>query len=184
MRVLLGVVTALLLGLALVARTGLAEPPPPMEQRDITKVIAALEADKSRRADLAAVRFAAEVLHHEKVSAPVGSPLTTLGPWGDNTSLLTAENQLNGCAPLAADAQKKASAIVSEFGELTPPLLRAWTIAGEGKTDAAAKLFVSSFESLAIKAECPSEHPMYSYRRVSRLRAMLACIKTIAPSAT
>lgn len=182
MRILFAAVMAVALGVVLVSRTGHAEPPPAMEARAIDKVIAALKADKTKRADLAAVRFSAEVLGAKTVSAPVGSPLTSLGPWGDNTALLDAEAAMGACAPMSADQQKKASALHKEFGGELAPLLRAWTLAGEGNKDAAVKLFTESFDAASIKGACPSEHPMYSYRRTSRLSTVLSCIRTIDPA--
>lgn len=182
MRLVLAAVMAVAVGIALVANVGHAEPPPAMEQRPVEKVITALKAEKGRRSDLAAVRFSAEVLGAKTVAAPVGSSLTTLGPWGDNTALLSAEAALGTCAPMSADQQKKASALRKEFGDELPPLLRAWTLAGEGNKDEAVKLFTGAIEALRIQGECPSEHPMYSHRRTSRLSTMLSCVRTIDPS--
>ncbi len=177
MRTLLAAVTAVLVGVVLVARVGFAEPPPPMEQRPVEKVVAALQAKKDRKADLAAVRFNAEVFGATTVSAPVGSPLETLGPWSDNTALLEAEASMNGCvAP-----RKSAVALHKEYGDTLPPLLRAYALAADDKKADATKLLVSTLESQAITGACPSEHPMYSHRRSGRLTYMLACIKTLDP---
>lgn len=182
MRIVLAAVMAVAVGVALVSTLSHAEPPPAMESRPIEKVIAALKTEKDRRADLAAVRFSAEVLGARTVSAPVGSALNRLGPWGDNSALLSAEAAMGSCAPMSADQQKKASALRKEFGDDLAPLLRAWTLAGEGNKDEAVKLFTASIEGLRINGECPSEHPMYSHRRTSRLSTMLSCIRTIDPA--
>ncbi|MGV3623408.1 MAG: hypothetical protein ACO1OB_21490, partial [Archangium sp.] len=158
MRILLAAVMAVAIGVVLVSQTGRAEPPPAMENRPIDTVITALKAEKGRRGDLASVRFSAEVLGAKTVSAPVGSELHRLGPWGDNTALLTAEAAMGSCAPMSADQQKKASALKKEFGDDLPPMLRAWTLAGEGSRAEAVKIFTSSIEDLRIKGSCPSEH--------------------------
>lgn len=177
MRTLLAAVTAVLVGVALVAQLGHAHPSPPMEQRPVEKVIAALQARKDRKADLAAVRFNAEVFGATTVSAPVGSPLDALGPWGDNTALLEAEASMNGCvAP-----RKSAIALHKEYGDTLPPLLRAYALAADDKKADATKLLVSTMESQAITGACPSEHPTYFYRLSRRLKYMFACIKTLDP---
>ncbi len=181
MRVLLAAVSALILGVALVAHTGFAEPPPAMEPRPIEKVIESLKGEKDRRSDLAALRFYADVFGGKTVSAPVGSALNRLGAWGDNTALMSAENSLNGCRPLEPEAQKKASALAKEFGDDLPVLLRAYAIAGEGKQKEAAAMFVSTLEGMRVSKECPGEHPMYSYRRTGRMELILACVKTLEP---
>lgn len=182
MRVLLAAVSALIIGVALVANTGFAEPPPAMESRPIEKVIAALKTEKDRRSDLAALRFYADVFGGETVSAPVGSALNRLGAWGDNSALMSAENALNGCKPLEPEAQKKASAIVKEFGNELPVLLRAYAIAGEGRQKDASALFVSTLEGMRVSKECPREHPMYSNRRIGRMTLILECVKTLEPT--
>lgn len=153
-----------------------------MENRDVKQVIAALEKQKGRRADLAAVRYFAEVYGGTMISAPVGSPLDSLGAWSDNSALMSAESSLNGCKDLPPEKQKAASALLAEFGADLPVLLRAGAMAGEGKKKEAAALFVSTLESMAPPStDCPSEHPMYSYRRVGRMKLIIECVKTIEP---
>ena len=182
-RSLAGALAVAALAVVVVGRSGFAEPPPPMEPRDVKPVIAALAKDPSRRADLAAVRFYAEVFDGQKVSAPVGSPLTTLGAWSDNTALQAAESAMGTCAALpSGEKLTKASALAKEFGAQLPPLLRAYTLAAEGRKPDAVTLFLSNFERAEAPAECPGEHPMYSYRRLSRLTLMLSCIKTLEPA--
>ena len=182
-RSLAGALAVAALAVLVVGRAGFAEPPPPMEQRELKPVIAALAKDQRRRADLATVRFYAEVLDGKTLSAPVGSPLTTLGPWSDNTALEAAESAMGTCAALpSGEKLAKASALAKEFGDQLPPLLRAYTLAAEGKKADAVALFTATFERAEVPAGCPGEHPMYSYRRHSRLQRMLACIKTLAPA--
>lgn len=175
----MAVLAAVVLG-----RAVFAEPPPPMEEREVKPVIEALKKAKGRRGDLAAVRFYAEVFDGTTVSAPVGSPLETLGAWGDNGALMSSEGSMAGCAAPPPEKQKLASALLKEFGNELPVLLRAYTLAGEGKKSEARALFVSTYESIAPPEKgCRSEHPMYSHRRVGRMTAILQCIKTVDPKA-
>jgi len=154
-----------------------------MEQRDIKPIIDAVTKDKNRRGELASLRFYAEVFDGKTVSAPLGSPPTTLGAWSDNDALMRSETQIGSCATLlTGEKLQKASALSKEFGDALPVVLRAFTLASEGKKDDAATLFTSTLEGSAAPAECPGEHPMYSYRRVSRMTALLGCVKAIAPS--
>ncbi len=181
-RSLAGALAIAALAVAVVGRSVFAEPPPAMEQRDLSKVIAALTKEKGRRADLAAVRFYADVFGGKQVAAPIGSSLTTLGAWSDNGALMSAESSMN-CAALPTGEQlKKASAISKEFGDELAPLLRAYTLAAEGKKSEAVTLITATFERSTASAACPSEHPMYSYRRSSRLSLMLDCIKALEPA--
>lgn len=182
-RSLAGALAVAALAVVVAGRAVFAGPPPPMERREVKTVIAALEKDKSRRADLASVRFYAEVFDGTHVSAPIGSPLTTLGPWGDNDALLTSESAMGTCAALpTGDKLQKASALSREFGDALPPLLRAYTLAAEGKKADAVTLFVASFERATAPDACPPEHPMYSYRRAGHLSQLLSCIKTLEPA--
>ena len=181
MRSLLAAVSVAVVAVLLLARSVLAEPPPPLEPRPLPVVIEALTSAKGRRGDLAAARFYAEVFGATSINVPVGSSNDTLGAWGDNEALMGAEAALNGCEPLPAEQQKKASALAREFGDALPPLLRAYTLAGEGKQKEAVELFVGAFEDALPSKACPGEHPMYSGRRVRRMSGMLACIKTLAP---
>lgn len=180
MRSLLAAVATLLVAAALLARASRAEPPPPSESRDIKKVIAALEAKKpALRAELASVRWAAEVAGVTQVSAPVGSSLETLGPWGDNEALLGVES---GCAPLDEKQLASAAALLKEYGDALPVLLRGHVLGQQGKTTDAAALF-SGFIATQLPdgRACPGEHPMYSHRRVSRMSLALQCLERFAP---
>jgi hypothetical protein len=181
MRSVIAAVTVLLVSVVLLARAGLAEPPPPMEKRDIKKAIAALEKEKGRRGDLAVLRFASEVLAQTHVNGPVGSPITTLGAWSDNETLLSVEAALGGCGALDAEKEKKASALLKEFGGDLPLVPRAWTMGREGKKTEAAALLVDELKRFDLSKGCPGEHPMYSYRRISRMEVLLSCVKTFDP---
>lgn len=181
MRSLVTAVTVLIVSVVLLARAGFAEPPPPMEKRDIKKAIAALETEKGRRGDLAVLRFAAEVLEETHVSGPVGSSLTTLGAWSDNETLLSVEAALGGCGALDAEKEKKASALLKEFGGDLPLVPRAWTMGREGKKTEAAALLVDELKRSDVGKRCPGEHPMYSHRRISRMEVLLSCVKTFDP---
>lgn len=180
-RSLVGALSVAVFAVLLIGRSVLAEPPPPMEEREVKPVIEALKKAKGRRSDLAAVRFYAEVFDGTTLSAPVGAPLETLGAWGDNDALMSAEASLSGCVDLPPEKQKVASALLKEFGNDLPVLLRAYTLSGEGKKKEAKELFVSTYESVAIplKGSCPGEHPMYSHRRTGRMNLILQCIKGV-----
>jgi hypothetical protein len=178
----LGALAVAFLAVVIVGRSVWAEPPPAMEARDLAKVIDALKKSKGRRSDLASVRFYAEVFDGTTIRAPVGSAYDVLGPWSDNGALMDAEARLSGCAGLPPERQKAASALLKEYGTDLPVLLRAYTMAGEGQKKEATELFVATFEASAIATKsCPSEHPMYSHRRVGRMQSILACVKTIDP---
>lgn len=180
-RSLIGALSVAMFTVAVLARSVFAGPPPPMEVREVKPVIEALKKAPGRRHDLAALRFYAEVFDGTTVSAPVGSPLETVGAWGDNDALMSSEGAMAGCAALPAEKQKLASALLKEFGADLPVLLRAYTLAGEGKKSEAKALFVSTYESIAPAKGCPGEHPMYSHRRVGRMTSILACIKAVDP---
>lgn len=175
MRILLAAVMAVAVGFMLVSRTSHAGPALMPEERPVDTIIAALTTEKNRRAELATVRFGAEVLGAKTVPVPPGSALSTIGSWADATTLLT------DCAPMNADQQKKATALRTEFGDALPAVLTAWTIAGEGNKPEAVKRFTRAIDAYGIKGECPGEHPSSSYRRVSRLSAMISCVRTIDP---
>ncbi|MFT3711257.1 MAG: hypothetical protein QM817_26805 [Archangium sp.] len=177
----LGAVAVAVFAVLMVGRSVFAEPPPAMEVRELPRVIDALKKAKGRRTDLAAVRFYAEVFGGTELRAPVGSSLETLGAWGDNEALTSAEGSLNGCPALEPEKQKIASALLKEYGNELPVLLRAYTIAGEGKKKDAADLFAQTLESISTGAKCPGEHPMYSYRRTGRMTLILACVKSLDP---
>jgi hypothetical protein len=176
----LGAAAVAVFAVLVVGRAVFAEPPPPMEPRPLPKVIEALKKAKGRRADLAAVRFYAEVFGGTELQAPISSPMDTLGAWSDNGALMSAEQAMNDCAELEPAKQKAASALLKEYGDDLPVLLRAFTIAGEGKKKDAADLFASTLEGSGSD-KCRSEHPMYSYRRVGRMQLMLACVKRLDP---
>ncbi len=181
MRSRLAALTVVVVSVLLLSRAGFAEPPPAMEQRDIKKAIAALEKEKGRRSDLAVLRFASEVLGETHVNSPVGSPLTTLGAWSDNETLLSVERSLGACGALDAEKEKKASAVFKEFGSELPLIPRAWTMGREGQKAEAATLLVDELKRYDLSKGCPGEHPMYSYRRISRMEVLLSCVKTFDP---
>ena len=160
-----------------------AEPPPPMEQRELSKVVEALKGDAALKPQLAAVRFYGEVLGGTTIRAPVGSPLTTLGPWGDNEALLSAEALIEGkgCGPPGAAELKAAGALLTQFGPALSPALRGYTLLHQGKLDEAADIFGKLIDGALPEAGCPGEHPMYSGRRVARMTMALHCLERAAP---
>ena len=129
------------------------------------------------------MRFAGEVLGTKSLQAPIGSTLETLGPWSDNGALLGAEQSIasRGCGALSADELKAASALLKEYGEALPQTLRAYTLGQEGKKAEAADQF-ASFIDQQLPGACQGEHPMYSYRRTSRISFALQCLKAFAPT--
>ncbi|MDP2275963.1 MAG: hypothetical protein Q8K32_34790 [Archangium sp.] len=183
MRSLLVACAVLGLAVALLARSVSAEPPPPTEPREISKIVEALEKKPGSKSELASVRFYAEVFAQKSMQAPIGSPLETLGPWGDNGALLGSENQIaaRACGALTAKELEAASAILKAYGESVPLTLRAFTLGHQGKKTEAAALFRSFIDKEKTVAACPSEHPMYSHRRTSRLSFALQCLKVFAP---
>ncbi len=183
MRSLLVACAVVALWVALLSRNVSAEPPPAMEPREISKIVEALEKKGASKSDLAAVRFYAEVFAQKSMQVPIGSPMDALGPWGDNGGLLGSENQIaaRACGALTPKERESASAIYKEYGEAVPLTLRAFTLGQQGKKADAAALFTSFIEKEKTSAACPSEHPMYSYRRTSRLSFALQCLKVFAP---
>ena len=179
MRSLLVAVVVLGLAVALLALPVSAEPPPPMERRDLAKITAALKAKPELKSSLASVRFYGEVLRQTALQAPTGSPLETLGPWGDNGALLGSEGVIanHKCEALGADELAKASAIMKEYGDALPVTLRAYTLGQQGNKEEATKLFTTFIDEQLPKGACPSEHPMYSHRRSRRIEFALQCLK-------
>jgi len=177
MKSLFGALVVLGLSIALLAR---AEPPPAMERRELSKIIAALKT----KAALASVRFYAEVLGAKELQAPVGSTLDTLGPWSDDGALLGAEQLIDraACGPLAPAQLKVASALLTEYGDVLSPSLRAYTLGQQGKTAEASDGFAAFIDAQTPGVGCPGEHPMYSYRRVARIGFALRCVKAFPPA--
>ncbi len=181
MKSLFGALVVLGLSIALLAR---AEPPPAMERRELSKIIAALKTKPGAKAALASVRFYAEVLGAKELQAPVGSTLDTLGPWSDDGALLGAEQLIDraACGPLAPAELKVASALLTEYGDVLSPTLRAYTLGQQGKTAEASDGFAAFIDAQTPGGGCPGEHPMYSYRRVARIGFALRCVKAFSPA--
>ena len=170
-------------GVVLLRGVSRAEPPPAMESRPIAQVTDALKKTPALRSELATVRFAAEVFDEATVSAPIGSALTTLGPWSDNGPLLKLEGRLSP-AELSPLKKKAASALLKEFGASLPLSLRAFTLAQEGKKKESLATWLEFAKQQTItSATCPSEHPMYSARRASRLESVLTNAAPLASDA-
>lgn len=167
--------------LAVLVRSSRAEPPPMTEPRSVKDVLAALKASKADAATLSSVRWYAEVTHETTLQAPVGSPMTTLGPWSDNGPALAAESALGNCAPLAEADAKAAAALLKEFGAALPPALRGVALAQAGKVDEAAALYREATLSMLPEGACPGEHPMYSHRRAGRMARQLSCLERWQP---
>ncbi|MBL8923682.1 MAG: hypothetical protein JNJ54_32810 [Myxococcaceae bacterium] len=165
------------------ARSSHAEPPPAMEPRKAGEVLAALKSTKAPAATLSSVRWFLEVTHGTVVQAPMGSPPSTLGPWGDNGPLLEAERALGDCAPLGEADAKAALALLAEYGAALPPALRGVALAQSGKVDEAAALYRETTLSMLPAGACPGEHPMYSHRRASRMQRQAACLERWEPKA-
>jgi len=178
MRALFGAGVVLCLAVAMLAR---AEPPPAMENREISKIIAALKEKPTMKVELASVRFYAEVFGGTQLEAPMGSSLTTLGAWGDNGGLMAADASISNsnCGPLEPAQLVAASALLKEYGETLPLTLRAYTLGQQGKKAEAAELFATVGEF--PEGPCPGEHPMYSGRRVGRIGYALMCVEAFAP---
>lgn len=174
-------VLVVVLSVLVLARSSRAEPPPPMEPRKVGEVLAALKATKAPATTVSAVRWFAEVSHGATVSAPVGSPAHTLGPWGDNGPLLEAERALGDCAPLNEADAKAAGALLAEYGAALPPALRGVALAQSGKVDEAAGLYRETTLAMLPAGACPGEHPMYSHRRASRMQRQAACLERWQP---
>jgi len=178
-------VAAGLAALSLVAlvRSSLAEPPPMMEPRPVAEVLAALEASKADAATMASVRWYVEVTRGAVLQAPVGSPKSTLGPWGENGALQAAEDDLRDCTPLAIPEAQAAIALHKEYKDALPPMLRGVALAHQGKLDDAAALYRATALASLPGNSCPSEHPMYSHRRIGRLQRLLSCLERWQPKA-
>ena len=183
MRSLFLAVAVLGLAVALMSRSVFAGPPPPMESRELKQIVEALKKKPALKTELASVRFAGEVLGTKTLQVPIGSKLDTLGPWSDNGALLGAEQSIasRSCGALNADELKAASALLKEYGVALPQTLRAYTLGQEGKKAEAADQFASFIDQQSPGA-CESEHPMYSYRRTSRISFALQCLKAFAPT--
>lgn len=174
------VMAAAVLGVAgwTLVRVSHAGPPPPMERRELSKVLNALEKAKASPAEVATLRYARDVFGDTHVSAPVGSPLTTLGAWGQSSALASIEQHLSGCAPLT-EAQRTAAVALLKQGGLPEPV-RAFTLGESGKADEAAAALSAWVLGLQPK-DCPREHPMYSYQRVGRMQLGVQCLHRFAP---
>lgn len=176
-------VAAAVLGLSLavlVSRAVFAEPPPPTAPRELTTILEALKKKPAMKAELASVRFISEVLGEKTLEVPVGSSPETLGPWGDNEALLRSEQLVGSCNALSPEQLKAAAAILADAKEAMPVTLRAYTLGQQGKKKEAAELF-ASFIDQQLPGPCPGEHPMYSYRRTTRMKFALQCLKVFAP---
>ena len=60
-------------------------------------------------------------------------------------------------------------------------MLHAYALLQEGKGEAAAAAQLTGFIEAQLPGSCPSEHPMYSSRRVSRMSTALRCLERAAP---
>ena len=165
-----------------VSRLAFSEPPPALEPRDVSVIIAALSRAPGDKASLASVRWYAEVAHGKTLQVPVGSAATSLGPWSDNGALLASEDELSArdCAPLSESPRKAATALLAEFGDKLPPVLHAYALMQDGKSAAAAAQLTPFIEA-QLPGSCPSEHPMYSSRRVARMSMALRCLERAEP---
>lgn len=161
------------------SRASHAEPPPPMETRDVKAVLEAIKKQQPKlRAQLASVRWYVEVEEGTSVQAPVGSPLTTLGAWSADGAPLAWES---ACQPLEAPRKKAALALLAEFGEALPTKMRGVALLEQGKADEAAAIFTRIIEGALPAKGCPSEHPMYSHQRVTSISLALKCVERAAP---
>lgn len=146
-------------------------------------MLKALNVAKADATTVSSVRWYAEVLRRAELRAPVGSPMTTLGPWGDNDVLLGAEAALGDCAPAGALEAKAVSALFKEYRDALPPGLRGYALAQAGRVAEAASLYRETTVAMIANGPCPSEHVMYAHRRVSRMTRMLSCLKRWQPQA-
>jgi hypothetical protein len=181
MRQLLAAALVLGFAVALLSRSVSAEPPPAMEPRQVAKILPALKAKPTLKAELASVRFYSEVFGRDSLQVPIGDPLESLGPWGDNGALLASESAIGECGALDAKQLSAASAILKDYGDSVPVTLRAFTLGQQGKKDEAAKLFTTFIDQQLPAGKCPGEHPMYSHRRINRIGIALQCLKKFAP---
>lgn len=180
---LVALVAAVLVVVGLV-QSSRAEPPPPMEPRKVSDLLAALKTTKAPPDLLSSVRWYAEVAHGETLQVPVGSPPQSLGAWSDNGALLASERASSTCEPLGATESKAAQALATEFGAGLPASLRGLALAEAGKPSEAVKVLTDLARSMfPDEAKCPGEHPMYSHRRVERLSRVRACVQRWAPKA-
>jgi len=160
-----------------------AEPPPQMEPRELDPVIAALKKEPKLKTQLASVRFYAEVFGGKSLEAPVGSPLTTLGPWGDDGALLSSEAAIasRSCGPLPAAERKAAVALLGEYAAALSPSLRGYALLEQGKAADAEALFAKLIDDALPAGACPGEHPMYSHRRIALMTMARGCLERAAP---
>jgi len=163
----------------LLVRSSHAEPPPQLETRDAKEVLKALLSSKADRTVVASVRWFVEVAHGEQLEAPVGSEMKEIGAWGDH--VLLAESTLGTCQPLSAPDAATASKLLTEYGTALPPLLRGYTLSQQRDRARAESLFTSEAKASLPGASCPSEHPMYSHRRINRLGLILGCLQRWNP---
>ena len=70
-----------------------------------------------------------------------------------------------------------------EFGTTLPEILRGYALASAGKPEDAVRVWRSFVQSEMTSMTCPSEHPMYSSRRVSRMSTGISCIEAVEPKA-
>jgi hypothetical protein len=164
---------------ALLVRSSHAEPPPQLETRDAKEVLKALLSSKADRTVVASVRWFVEVAHGEQLEAPVGGAMTEIGAWGDH--VLLAESTLGTCEPLSAADAATASKLLTEYGTALPPLLRGYALSQQRDLSRAQSLFTSEAKASLPSTSCPSEHPMYSHRRIDRLGLILGCLKRWSP---
>ena len=178
MRSLFAAMVVLALSVALLSRSVLAEAPPSMEERKASAILAALRKKPELKPTLAALRFYVEVGGGEALQVPVGSE-----PEGADGALGAAEQSLNAaaCREVTPAALKAASALLSEYGEVLPVTLRAWTLGHQGKKAQAADLLAGVIDRELPPGKCPSEHPTNSYSRVSRISRVLECLQSFAP---
>lgn len=167
--------------LVVLVRSSRAEPPPAMQPRQVAEVLAALKTAKADPTTVSGVRWYAEVLHRTELQAPVGSAKTVLGPWGENGPLLSAESALGDCAPAEPAEAKAIAALFKEYGDALSPGLRGYALAQSGRVDEAVALYRLSVLGMKVDGACPSEHPMYSHRRVGQMNRLLSCLKRWQP---
>ncbi len=169
--------------LVVLVRSSRAEPPPAMESRQVAEVLAALKKAKADPTTMSGVRWYAEVMHATELQAPIGSAKTELGPWSENGPLMAAESALGDCAPAEPAEAKAIAALFKEYGNALSPGLRGYALAQAGRVDEAAALYRQSVLGMKVEGSCPSEHPMYSYRRVGHMSRLLSCLKRWQPKA-
>ena len=183
MRSLLGALAVAGCAVSLLSRTVAAEPPQPTEARLLSKIIPALRAKPALKADLAMVRFYAEVFGGTELDVPMGSSLETLGPGGENGARVRSERAIAGldCEGSSSSQLKAATALLKEYESVLPVTLRAYAIGIQGRREEAAELFATWGEGLLDAGPCPSEHPMNSSKRVGDLELAIRCVRINAP---